>query len=521
MAKATRQVAERLAKVDFVIEVRDARVPLSSAAAHLEQLLRDTGRADRKLIAVNKADLVTPEHGKAIASRLGSRARLISTRSGVGVLDLLEDALRAITGRSPRLAPLPRAAASASDSGASSHGSGRAARLSGGSPPRFSGGGGALPLILMVVGAPNTGKSSLINALRRAHAEKGGARDRRRRSRRPARTGPTPGVTRSLSGFQVLPYPTPLPPHAAQPQRRAARRSAVSAAPTPYPPGCGLVAPLVSRPAASGVLGPRRLAARHSGRSAAAPRGERRRRWRSLEDTARGRPPPSSESPLKEASESAHASHFPSPRLAPPLAPRGGLADGTEARRVGPARRSRGRRGAREFLALPARCLTIRLAAPVAEGRSTGRRRGAATRRGIAPSSSGVSADDSAAGAAAGDRPVAAVGRGEPSRLRGTRGRLARRCRRGGCRSHRVSAGCVRSPHSYLRPLHVHVGFGQPAARRARHAHRLRASAPAPTGGGTRPPPARAAGWIIAAARPQTIATVSPSLPSCTYVLYF
>ena len=211
MAKATRQVAERLAKVDFVIEVRDARVPLSSAAAHLEQLLRDTGRADRKLIAVNKADLVTPEHGKAIASRLGSRARLISTRSGVGVLDLLEDALRAITGRSPRLAPLPRAAASASDSGASSHGSGRAARLSGGSPPRFSGGGGALPLILMVVGAPNTGKSSLINALRRAHAEKGGARDRRRRSRRPARTGPTPGVTRSLSGFQVLPYPTPLP----------------------------------------------------------------------------------------------------------------------------------------------------------------------------------------------------------------------------------------------------------------------------------------------------------------------
>ena len=390
MAKATRQVAERLAKVDFVIEVRDARVPLSSAAAHLEQLLRDTGRADRKLIAVNKADLVTPEHGKAIASRLGSRARLISTRSGVGVLDLLEDALRAITGRSPRLAPLPRAAASASDSGASSHGSGRAARLSGGSPPRFSGGGGALPLILMVVGAPNTGKSSLINALRRAHAEKGGARDRRRRSRRPARTGPTPGVTRSLSGFQVLPYPTPLPPHAAQPQRRAARRSAVSAAPTPYPPGCGLVPPLVSRPAASGVLGPRRLAARHSGRSAAAPRGERRRRWRSLEDTARGRPPPSSESPLEEASESAHASHFPSPRLAPPLAPRGGLADGTEARRVGPARRSRGRRGAREFLALPARCLTIRLAAPVAEGRSTGRRRGAATRRGIAPSSSGV-----------------------------------------------------------------------------------------------------------------------------------
>ncbi|EOD09519.1 hypothetical protein EMIHUDRAFT_448392, partial [Emiliania huxleyi CCMP1516] len=366
MAKATRQVAERLAKVDFVIEVRDARVPLSSAAAHLEQLLRDTGRADRKLIAVNKADLVTPEHGKAIASRLGSRARLISTRSGVGVLDLLEDALRAITGRSPRLAPLPRAAASASDSGASSHGSGRAARLSGGSPPRFSGGGGALPLILMVVGAPNTGKSSLINALRRAHAEKGGARDRRRRSRRPARTGPTPGVTRSLSGFQVSWDP------------------AVWLLDTP------------------GVLQPR------------------------LE------------------------------------------ADGTEARRVGPARRSRGRRGAREFLALPARCLTIRLAAPVAEGRSTGRRRGAA----------------------AGDRPVAAVRRGEPSRLRGTRGRLARRCRR---------------------------GFGQPAARRARHAHRLRASAPAPTGGGTRPPPARAAGWIIAAARPQTIATVSVASPSCTY----
>ena len=58
----------------------------------------------------------------------------------------------------------------------------------------------ALPLIMLVAGAPNTGKSSLINALRRACSDRHG---QKLRSRKPARTGALPGVTRGLGGFQV------------------------------------------------------------------------------------------------------------------------------------------------------------------------------------------------------------------------------------------------------------------------------------------------------------------------------
>lgn len=72
--------------------------------------------------------------------------------------------------------------------------------------------GATLPLIMMVVGVPNVGKSSIINAFRRlailnAPAVQAGAGASRipdkPRSRRPAKVGPMPGVTTSLSGFQV------------------------------------------------------------------------------------------------------------------------------------------------------------------------------------------------------------------------------------------------------------------------------------------------------------------------------
>ena len=53
------------------IFVRDARAPLSSAASHLDALLRRSGRLDRRLVVVNKADLVTAEQRRATAARLG------------------------------------------------------------------------------------------------------------------------------------------------------------------------------------------------------------------------------------------------------------------------------------------------------------------------------------------------------------------------------------------------------------------------------------------------------------------
>ena len=54
IAKAERQLKEKLGLVDVVIEVRDARIPLSSSYGNIEKLLGDKPR----LLLLNKADLV-------------------------------------------------------------------------------------------------------------------------------------------------------------------------------------------------------------------------------------------------------------------------------------------------------------------------------------------------------------------------------------------------------------------------------------------------------------------------------
>ena len=54
IAKAERQLKEKLNLVDVIIEVRDARIPLSSSYTNIEKLLGDKPR----LLLLNKADLV-------------------------------------------------------------------------------------------------------------------------------------------------------------------------------------------------------------------------------------------------------------------------------------------------------------------------------------------------------------------------------------------------------------------------------------------------------------------------------
>ena len=60
MAKSLRKLKEGIADIDMVIEVRDARIPLSSVNTKLEQVL---GRRER-LIIYNKADLANPNYQK-------------------------------------------------------------------------------------------------------------------------------------------------------------------------------------------------------------------------------------------------------------------------------------------------------------------------------------------------------------------------------------------------------------------------------------------------------------------------
>ena len=191
MARASRQIREQLPNIDLVLEVRDARVPFTSAPAHLDEILRRTGRLDRRFTVLNKADLVGDVELRAAASALGAgtfvtQTRMLDGARGAGIRDMLTAALSYLQLCAPRLfarAPVSGAPADA---------------------PGRPGDGRGLPLLMMAVGVPNTGKSSLINALRHVCRRDGhGDPRRKRRSARPAKTGTRPGVTRQQGGFQV------------------------------------------------------------------------------------------------------------------------------------------------------------------------------------------------------------------------------------------------------------------------------------------------------------------------------
>ena len=60
MAKAKREVSEKLKFVDIVFELVDARLPISSRNPMLDQILQQKPR----LILINKADLADPQQTK-------------------------------------------------------------------------------------------------------------------------------------------------------------------------------------------------------------------------------------------------------------------------------------------------------------------------------------------------------------------------------------------------------------------------------------------------------------------------
>ncbi|DBA85958.1 TPA: hypothetical protein ACH3X1_005497 [Trebouxia sp. C0004] len=153
---------DRLRMVDMVLEVRDARIPFSSANPELEKLVR----LKRRLLVLNKADLAAPDKQQAVLYRLEEQKlqALFTSSQKRGSIQKL---LQAVTSRLQQDKPK------------------------------------ADMLMIMAVGIPNSGKSSLINALRHAaklgkHSSSGGK----------AATGATPGLTRHIAGFQVGERPT-------------------------------------------------------------------------------------------------------------------------------------------------------------------------------------------------------------------------------------------------------------------------------------------------------------------------
>ena len=167
IAKAERQLKEKLNLVDVIIEVRDARLPLSSSYANIEKLLGNKPR----LLLLNKADLTDKAELKRWVSYLKeSTGCPVIITEAKGTKDLTQVVKTAIELSEPKIQAL----------------------MAKGLLRR--------PARAMVVGMPNVGKSSVINKLTKSSKTKIGAKAGVTRQQQWVRINPklelldTPGI---------------------------------------------------------------------------------------------------------------------------------------------------------------------------------------------------------------------------------------------------------------------------------------------------------------------------------------
>ncbi len=175
MVKARKIVEKNLRLVDLVIELLDARIPVSSRNPEIDSILGNKPR----IIVLNKADLADQrqtEKWRRHFSAGGYPCIPLGSRPGRGINELIDTARELAGGMFEKLAA-----------------KGRKPRL----------------VRLMMVGIPNVGKSSLINRLA---------------GRGAARTEDRPGVTRGYQwirvgkGLEMLDTPGILWPNQADPE---------------------------------------------------------------------------------------------------------------------------------------------------------------------------------------------------------------------------------------------------------------------------------------------------------------
>ena len=171
MKKTRELIAENLKMVDIVIEVIDARIPVSSRNPIIDELVK----SKRRLIILNKSDLSDPKANEAWAETFKKQGNLVLTMNcmtGIGVGQLYKLLSRLQDEKNE----------------------GQLRKKS---------------LRMMIVGVPNVGKSSLIN---------------RMTGKKSAKTGDRPGVTKGKQwlgleiGMQLLDTPGILWPKFEDPQ---------------------------------------------------------------------------------------------------------------------------------------------------------------------------------------------------------------------------------------------------------------------------------------------------------------
>ena len=89
IAKAEKQLAKNLEKVDLVIEVRDARIPLSTSHPHLERW----AKGKQHLLAINRKDMISKEAYELWDKWFRNQSfspLWCNAKSGIGIKNLIQ-----------------------------------------------------------------------------------------------------------------------------------------------------------------------------------------------------------------------------------------------------------------------------------------------------------------------------------------------------------------------------------------------------------------------------------------------
>jgi ribosome biogenesis GTPase A len=155
MAKARREVTEKLKLIDIIFELVDARIPYSSRNPMIDEIIQHKPR----LVLLNKADMADNERTKEWIQYFAEKdvkALAINAQAGEGLREIVQASHQILKEKFDRL------------------------RAKGVKNPRA--------IRAMIVGIPNVGKSTLINRLAKRNI---------------ARTGNTPGVTKAQQWIKV------------------------------------------------------------------------------------------------------------------------------------------------------------------------------------------------------------------------------------------------------------------------------------------------------------------------------
>lgn len=154
MAKTRRQITEDLKLVDVVVEILDARIPISSQNPDIRQITQNK----KKVVLLNKSDLSDEKENKKWMEHFikqGNKVVLVDANTGKGINDVIKQVQLIMEDELKRLAEKGRI--------------GKKIRV-------------------MIVGIPNVGKSSFINRIAKKNS---------------AEVGNKPGVTKQKQWIRV------------------------------------------------------------------------------------------------------------------------------------------------------------------------------------------------------------------------------------------------------------------------------------------------------------------------------